>query len=236
MWRYALLCPVCGAVRLWIMASLKKTALNTGIIRGFQLPRFSPEPGPFMSRNSHTLLLFNHNEELNRQCAVLFYKLSRGNRPDARKISHQLTLEVCRIWDEEWYRHRYAARPGWIRLEFETDHGRHMPIRFLQQMFSAGLTGAVLETFHDQTCETSRCYFVQGQLVDPAHFATVLPAAASICQQALASDQTIYIEQPTTGIPLQFLNNAGEDIRRIDTEPTPRPRLVMNRDTLLPAS
>ena len=195
------------------------------------------EPPAYMSRNSHTLLLFNQNEELNRQCAVLFYKLSRGDRPDARRISNKLTLEVSRIWDEEWYRHRFAAKPGWIRLEFETARERHMPIRFLQRMFTAGLTGAVLETFHDQTCETSRCYFLQGALIDRDGFAAVLPDAAAICQQAFASDQMVYIDHPDSPIPLQFLNDAGEDTRRADTEQAPRPRLIMNRDTLIsPAS
>jgi hypothetical protein len=163
-----------------------------------------------MFRNTHTLLLFNHNEALNQQCAVLFYKLSRGYRPEARQIGNRLSLSLAKIWDEEWINPRYSAKPGWIRLDFQTAAERHFPIHFLQQIFATGINGAALETFHDQVCEVSRCYFLQGYLVEADAFYQALPIALATCQAQLIQDKTIYIEKPDRPVPLAQLCESGD--------------------------
>lgn len=165
-----------------------------------------------MARNTHTLLLLNQNEQLNQQLAVLFYKLSRAMRQEARQISQRMGVSVAKIWDEEWFRHRYAARPGWIKLEFETDSNRHFPVNFLQQMFNAGVTGAVLETFHDRVCEASRCYFFNGCLIREREFMHWINNAADTCRQIFSPNSAVYIENPAVPVSLDCLCETGEEI------------------------
>lgn len=119
-----------------------------------------------MSQNSHTLLLFFDDEQKHKDCLLMFLKLNSGENRNAQYYAERLSVDVSDQWENSWFNHAVAAKPEYIRIDYDTSTHEDMPLEVLRQLFSAGMNGAVLDTFYDQVGEYSRHHFLDGKLVN----------------------------------------------------------------------
>lgn len=141
-----------------------------------------------MSQNAHTLLLFYTDQKLHNRCLLMFYKLNKGERDEGKSFAAQLNVDIEETWDNDWFNQNVFGQPNFIRVDFETSTHYAMPLELLLQLFSSGLRGAALETFHDQVGIFSRSFFLDGNLVSEDSLYSQLPHAEEIVGDQLKTD------------------------------------------------
>lgn len=152
-----------------------------------------------MSQNSNALLLFFENKALHKDFLSMLNKLNESEGQKAKSLADQLKIDISKTWQEDWFNHSIVAQSQYIRLDYDTSTGEHLPLDVLKQLFDCGLKSAALEVFYDQVGEFSQYYFIDGALDKREVVATKHPLLKDVSQ---AQFECSYDELEDEGIEM----------------------------------
>ncbi len=133
-----------------------------------------------MSQNSHKLLLFFDDAEIQKNCLLMLLRFNEERYREAAVFANKLNIDVVDTWRDDWFNRDLKAKPEFLCLYYDSSTHYQIPYDFLQQLFSCGLTGAALETFYSQVGETEHAYFHDDKLVPKKNFLKLMPNTESV--------------------------------------------------------
>ena len=133
-----------------------------------------------MSQNSHKLLLFFDDAEIQKNCLLMLLRFNEQRYDEAAVFANKLNIDVVDTWRDDWFNQELQAKPEFLCLYYDSSTHYQIPFDFLRQLFSCGLTGAALETFYSQVGETEHAYFHDDKLLPKKNYLKVMPDTEAI--------------------------------------------------------
>ncbi len=155
-----------------------------------------------MSQNSHKLLLFFDDAEIQKDCLLMLLRFREERYDEAAFFASKLNIDVVDIWRDDWFNQELSAKPEYLCLYYDSSTHYQIPYDFLRQLFSCGLTAAALETFYSQVGETEHAYFHDDKLLPKKHFLKAMPSIEAIIDDQFdlefEDEEQVLYAKPTT--------------------------------------